>query len=356
MSKPIKVGDASSIEALNKAYETSKEHHDRERLMAIRLASHGKNTLEQIGSILKRGRATIARWLKSYREGGIENLLHRGHGGRTVSLSDSDREALTEKLLSGCWKRAKDIQTWLHQERGVDLKLGGVYHWLHRMKGSWKLPRPRHKGQNAAKLEEFRKEIVSRLEALDIPIGVPVHIWIEDEHRSGLKSVLRRCWTIKGHEVTAPHQDKYEWSYVYGAADIVTSRAEFLYTPTVSLEYTRAFLKQLAATDPGAIHIVIWDRAGYHPESLNKSDGKLFDVIRFVPLEPYSPELNPIEPLWDRVKDRLANEVWESLDNMESAITEVLKPFWDDVKNVWSLLGNTWLTRGVIIFLQHRLE
>lgn len=356
MSKPIKLGNSLSKEELDKAYKTSRECHDRERLMAIRLASQGGGTLEQIGSILKRGRATIARWLKSYREEGIENLLHRGHGGRTVSLSDSDSEALREKLLSGCWKRAKDIQTWLWQERGVNLKLGGVYYWLHRIKGSWKLPRPKHKGQNTEKLEEFKREILSRLKALDIPIGVPIHIWIEDEHRSGLKSILRRCWTIKGHEVTAPHQDKYEWSYTYGAADIVTSRAEFLYTPTVSLKYTRVFLEQLLATDPEAVHIVIWDGAGYHPKSLNKSDGKLFDVIRFVPLEPYSPELNPIEPLWDRVKDRLANEVWENLDSMESAITEILKPFWEDVKNVWSLLGNTWLTRSVIIFLQQRLE
>ena len=101
MSKPIKVGEASSIETLDEAYKTRKEHHDRERLMAVRLASQGKNTLEQIGSILKRGRATIGRWLKSYREGGIENLPQRGHGGRTASLSDSDREALTEKLIPG---------------------------------------------------------------------------------------------------------------------------------------------------------------------------------------------------------------------------------------------------------------
>lgn len=356
MSKPIKVGNALSIEELDKAYEISKEHHDRERLLAVRLAFQGKNSLEQIGSILRRGRATIARWLKSYREGGIEGLLHRGHGGRTASLSDSDREALTEKLLSGCCKRAKDIQTWLHQEHKVNLSLGGVYYWLHRMNGSWKLPRPRHNKQNTQQVEEFKREIVSRLESLDIPIGVPIHVWVEDEHRSGLKSILRRCWTIKGHEVTAPHQDKYEWSYTYGAMDIVTGSVEFIYTPTVSTKYSKAFLEQLAATDPEAIHIVIWDRAGYHPKSLDESDGNLVDVIRFVPLEPYSPETNPIEPLWDQVKDRLANEIWESLDEMESAITEVLKPFWEDVKNVWSLLGNTWLTRGVIIFLQQRLE
>jgi hypothetical protein len=48
MSKPMKAIDSSSLESLDKAYQTSKEYHERERLMAIRLASQGKNTLEQM--------------------------------------------------------------------------------------------------------------------------------------------------------------------------------------------------------------------------------------------------------------------------------------------------------------------
>ena len=64
----------------------------------------------------------------------------------------------------------------------------------------------------------------------------------------------------------------------------------------------------------------------------------------------------PLELLWDQVKLRIANYAWKTLSDIESAISEVLQPFWQHVKNVWSLLGNTWLTRGVIIFLQRRLE
>lgn len=353
MSKPIQLGDGASLESLDSAYKASQEHHDRERLLAIRLAHQGSQTVEQIGSILKRGRATVARWVKAYREGGIEKLLHRGHGGRKASLSHSDQEVMIDELYSGRWKRARDIQMWLQEERGINLKLGGVYYWLHRIKGSWKMPRPKHKDQNPESVGEFMKEIVSRLEALDVPSDRDVHVWIEDEHRYGLISVLRRCWTIRGHRVTAPRQMKYQWGYVYGAADMVTGNAEFLYTPTVSLEWSQAFVSQLVATDPEAIHIIIWDRAGFHPTVL---DGELSESVRFLPLPAYSPELNPIEPLWDQVKLGVANDVWETLDGIESAISRVLQPFWKHAEEVWSLLGNTWLTRGVIIFLQHRLE
>jgi len=353
MSKPLRVGDSASIEALDEAYVASQERHDRERLLAIRLAHHGNQTIEQIGSILKRGHATIARWLKAYREGGIEKLLHRGHGGRKARLSQSDQEAMVEELYSGRWKRARDIQIWLQEERGIDLKLGGVYYWLCKLKSSWKVPRPKHKDQDPDEVEEFKKEIVSYLEALDVPDDRTVHVWVEDEHRYGLISVLRRCWTIKGHRVTVPRQMEYQWSYVYAAADIVTGNAEFLHTPTVSTQWTQVFLEQLIATDPEGIHIIIWDQAGYHPTVLGNV---LAESIRFLPLPAYSPELNPIEPLWDQVKRRIANDIWETLDSIGYAIDEVLEPFWKHVTPVWSLLGNTWLTRGVIIFLQHRLE
>ena len=169
MSKPIQLGDTSSLESLDAAYKSSQERHDRERLLAMRLAHQGNHTLEQIGVILKRGRATIARWVKSYREGGIQKLLHRGHGGRKASLSQSDQEVMIEELYSGRWKRAKDIQMWLQEERGIDLKLGGVYYWLYKLKSSWKVPRPKHKDQDPDEFEAFKEEIVSRLEALDVP-------------------------------------------------------------------------------------------------------------------------------------------------------------------------------------------
>lgn len=356
IARPLKAGDVASAREVEQVYEASQEHHDRERLMAIRLIQQGGHTLRQIGSILNRGRTTIARWLKAYREGGIEKLLQRGHGGRGASLSQTDQEALIEGLeglRSGCWKRAGDIQVWLQEERGIDLHVSGVHYWLHKLKASWKVPRKSHVKKDPDAEEQFKQEIVAHLKALNVPVDRVVHIWVEDEHRYGLISVLRRCWTLKGHRPKAPHQNRYEWGYVYAAADIVTSRTEFLYTPTVSLEWTQAFLTQLVATDPEAIHIIIWDRAGYHPTVL---DGRLSECVRFLPLPAYSPELNPIEPLWDQVKLRIANCAWQTLDEMESAISEVLKPFWQNVKRVWSLLGNTWLTRGVIIFLQQRLE
>ena len=192
-AKSLELGNHSNAEEVEEVYKSSEEKHDRERLLAV-LMGYEKKTLSEIGFSLKRGRATVARWLKAYREGGVKQLLHRGHGGGSpASLSESHQKALIEGLFSGRWKRAKDIQMWLQAEHGIDLKLGGVYYWIHRLKGSWKVPRPRHKDQDPEELEQFKEEIVSRLESLDIPDDRPVHVWVEDEHRYGLLSVLMDC-------------------------------------------------------------------------------------------------------------------------------------------------------------------
>jgi transposase len=117
------------------------------------------------------------------------------------------------------------------------------------------------------------------------------------------------------------------------------------------LELSEVFLKQLVATDPQAIHIIFWDQAGFHPKPQASS---LPPQVRLVELPAYSPELNPIEPLWDRVKEAVSNQVWETLSAIESEITQVLRGFWESPERVWSLLGDHELTQGIRTYLQLR--
>jgi transposase len=188
-----------------------------------------------VAQALSRGRATIATWIGVYCQEGLESLLRRRHVGRGAKVTDADREALQEGLRQGKWKTAKEIQRWLKRERGIELTVWGVYYWLYQLQGSWKVPRKSHT-KNSGEVEEFQHELVSKLERWEVPAERAVHIWLEDEHRYGLIGVVRRCWTVKGYRPTAPYQAKYQWGYIYGAADVVTGEAEFLYTPTVSFK------------------------------------------------------------------------------------------------------------------------
>ena len=66
--------------------------------------------------------------------------------------------------------------------------------------------------------------------------------------------------------------------------------------------------------------------------------------ISLIKLPAYSPELNPIEKLWDVVKDRICNVRWKNLDALEAAITAVLRDYWTTPSLVRSLVGNGWMT------------
>jgi len=350
MPKRVKVGGPATAEDIAAAYRQCSSPHDYTRLVALEMAQQGFWTLAEIAKALGQHRATIARWLRAYRSGGLEALLAFGHGGRQARLEKDDIEAIKSGLRQGTWKTAKEIRKWFI-ERGINLTLWGVYYWLKKVKAKSKVPRKTHKNQNPKELEDFKNNIVDTLNAIDLPKGRRLYVWVQDEHRYGLISHIRRCWTLRGDRVKVPFQMKFKWGYVSGAFEITTGKTLFMYLPTVSFKCSQLFLEGIVATDPAAIHLVIWDQAGFHQKP---AQSEVPPAVRLLPFPPYCPELNPMEKVWDLVKDHVGNQVFETLETIEAEITRVLEPFWQEVKRVFALLGDNWLTRGVATFMNQR--
>lgn len=82
------------------------------------------------------------------------------------------------------------------------------------------------------------------------------------------------------------------------------------------------------------------DGAGFHHR---KEEESLPENINIITLPAYSPELNPVEKLWDIVKDGICNRDWNDLDEIEEKITERIKLYWEDAKHVTRLIGNGYL-------------
>lgn len=214
------------------------------------------------------------------------------------------------------------------------------------------MPRPCHQKKDVWAAAAFREALAVYLRALEVPPEQPVRLWVADEMRYGLQPVTRRVWSLRGLRPVCPVQPRYQWGYLYGALEVGgQGHAEFLCCPTVNLDYSRRFLEQVAAHDPQATHVLIWDGAGFHP-----ADGTagLPDNVRLLAFPPYSPELNPIEKLWDQLKDGLCNEVYASLAALEQTLTKLLRPFWQEPERVESLVGQGWLwAQSQRFFRQH---
>ncbi len=166
-----------------------------------------------------------------------------------------------------------------------------------------------------------------------------------DEHRYGLISHQRRCWGLRRARPHAPYRTRYEWGYLASALE-VEGRDEglFLFLPAVSKEASACFLQQVARSDPGSLHVIIADQAGFH---LRPGDEQVPANMRLLPLPPYSPELNPAERVGDLIKDATGNRVFKTLSQIEEAIETEIKPLWTAPQRVRSLVGDGWIRSQV---------
>jgi transposase len=317
----------------------------RERLLAVKMGLEGDQDLEEISEVIGRARSTIQRWFDQYRQGGIDELLTRGKSsGAPSHLPPAAAKDLKRTLGKSNWRTMKEARRWLRQKHGVEASESSMYRYLKKAGGKLKVPRPKHAQTDEKASKTFKQQFYGKLEDLSIPPQRRVRLWVADEMRYGLRGFVRRVWGLKGIRPVVPMQQKYQWGYVYGALDCMSGAGEFLYTPTVNLVWTQQFLEQIRRHDADAEHVIVWDGAGFHPDQA--SHIQVPSGVHLIKLPPYSPELNPIEKLWDVIQDGLCNKVFSTLAHLEKKLTKELRPYWEQPHQVWKLLGDGYLMRS----------
>jgi len=346
MPKRYHLNRPDLAERVAKELRGCKDTKAQQRLLAARMAASGQFTTAQIAEQIGVSRRRFFDWMNALKAGGLDGLLERHHGGgATPRVQGSALAELQEGLAQGRWKRAKEIQHWLRERHAVKLKLTGIYYWLGKLGGVLKVPRKTHAHRDAAQVVEFQRTLCERLTNLNVAGGRRVRVWVADEHRYGLIPVVRRCWTLRGLRPSALYQTRYEWGFLYSALEVDgDNAAEFACLPGVSLELSRLFLERLAARDPASEHVVIWDQAGFHPQA---DLHELPAHVHVLPLPPYSPELNPVEVIGDVIKDRIANTLWQTLESLEEALGEELRPIYESAERVRKLVSHPWLIEQV---------
>jgi hypothetical protein len=146
----------------------------------------------------------------------------------------------------------------------------------------------------------------------------PVEVWAFDEHRAGLKPVLRRIWAPRGRRPIATVHPRYASLYLYGFVRPTSGAVEWFLCNAANTALFGAVLARFAqAVGAGAAKtvILVLDRAGWHVS------GQLVvpEGLRLVFLPPYSPELQPAERLWPLTNEALANRHFQDLDVLQDA-------------------------------------
>jgi transposase len=148
------------------------------------------------------------------------------------------------------------------------------------------------------------------------------HVFFFDEGRFGFQPVTGRHWARKGVRPTVTVRPGYQNFYVYSAVSPVTGEEVSLFLPWVNTEMMNMFLAHLSQILDRRKCLLVMDQAGWHLSA----DLKIPWNIELAFLPPYSPELNPVERLWQWLKRHaLRNRCHESLRAMMDAVQDCLQ-------------------------------
>jgi transposase len=126
-----------------------------------------------------------------------------------------------------------------------------------------------------------------------------VELWCEDEHRLGLKPIIRKVWSPVGERPLVEVHQRYEWTYLYAFARPKTGEVHWLILPSVSAQVfslaLEHFAREVGAGNRRKRILLVVDKAGWHTA---KKKLKVPEGIHLEFLPSHSPELQPSERLW----------------------------------------------------------
>jgi transposase len=146
-----------------------------------------------------------------------------------------------------------------------------------------------------------------------------IEAFATDEHRIGLKPILRRVWAPRGERPIARGHHRYEWFYVTAFVSPATGESFWYLSTGVDKELfedTLALFAREAGAGRDRIILLVLDGAGWHTApGLAVPEG-----IRLIYLPPYTPELQPAETLWVHVDQPIVNEHFETIEHLDAVV------------------------------------
>lgn len=168
-----------------------------------------------------------------------------------------------------------------------------------------------------------------------------VEIWFQDEARVGQKGTHAYIWAPIGARPLMVRDNRHESAYIFGAICPARGVGAAMITPAANAEAMGMQLAELSTqVAPGAVAVVICDQAGWHQPGKKL---QIPDNIRLLPLPPYTPELNPMETVWDYLRqNKLCALVWDTYDDIVEACKQAWLFLINDPERIRSIGTRSW--------------
>lgn len=319
-----------SSSELKQQYQSASDKVESRRWHLLWLVSEDwtiKQAAEVVGINYDYAKEIVGKYNK-YGATGLRNRRHdRQHKRGKPLLNREQIIELRERLQTpppdqGVWTGPK-VAAWIAATTGK-AKVWPQRGWdyLKKCRYSLQMPRPRHQKADKVAQVEFKSTLSARVQELQRQHpNATIEVWSFDEHRVGLKPILRRVWAPIGDRPIATVCHRYEWTYLYGFVHPQTGNTVWLILPRVNIEWFNLALQSFASSvGAGAdkIILLVVDQAGWHMSAKVHLPAGIY----LAPLPPYSPELQPAERLWALADEPLVNQSFDAIDHLEQVLAQ----------------------------------
>ena len=159
--------------------------------------------------------------------------------------------------------------------------------------------------------------------------------------RYGTRTKLKRRWTPQGSRPPCPVKLGYEFGYLYCLLSAFTGDLVCLLLPSRQKECFARLLEEFAEYlgEKPSPTLVLVEGAGAHQANVLSADAP----IRLEKLPACSPELNPAERFFQELRKELANQIFETVDEIEVKLEQVLQRYWKAPQLIMSLTSFPYL-------------
>ena len=166
-------------------------------------------------------------------------------------------------------------------------------------------------------------------------------LFFEDEAKFGRMSHVRKCWVCRPDRAMVKQQQIREYVYAFTAACPQTGETFSIISPFCNTEAMNVLLKETSAYYKNYRIAMVMDSAGWH----TTKKLELPENITTLPLPPSSPQLNPVEHIWDYIREQkeFNNHSFNSLGEAVVQLERALAGLHDEKSAIKSMCNFNWI-------------
>lgn len=287
------------------------------KAMAV-LARDSGIILSSLTRVFDRHERTLIRWIQDFGRHRMSSIFS-GMVGNEHAGKLTKAQKLEIKLVIGqppneqglpkeFWDVPK-LKNYVQTQFGVVYESDVSYHFLLRFSGlSLKYPDKLSPRRNETMIFKRMKEI--RKEIKPMKKDSSWVILTADETRLQEEAEIRRAWLVKGKRTIVKTERSKEHQNYLGFLNQRTGECTVYPIKRGNQVETLIVLRQLMKKYPDQKICVIWDNAKWHKGKVIRAElakQTTFKNLLLISMPPYAPDYNPIEHVWQYVKNQISN-------------------------------------------------